>query len=73
MKKGAPTHHAYAATRGRRQLGDGLNMLAGRGARRATRSTARRLELCGLAQQGGQHSGAASAESSVVRGDTMGS
>jgi hypothetical protein len=50
VKKGAPAHHAYAATRGRRQLGDSLNVLVGHGARRATRSVAWRLEPCGLAQ-----------------------
>jgi hypothetical protein len=35
-KKGVPAHHAYVAARGRRLLGDGLNMLASHGARRAT-------------------------------------
>jgi hypothetical protein len=37
VKKGAPAHRTYAATRGRRKLGDGLNMLASHGARRVTR------------------------------------
>jgi hypothetical protein len=69
-KKGAPTHHAYVATHGRRQLGDDLNVFAGHGARRAMRITARCLEPCGLARQGGQRSDTASAQSSAVRGDT---
>jgi hypothetical protein len=38
------------------QLGDDLNVLADRSARRATRSTAQRLEPCGLARQGRQRS-----------------
>jgi hypothetical protein len=36
VKKGVPAYCAYAATCRRRQLGDGLNVLASHGARRAT-------------------------------------
>jgi hypothetical protein len=61
---------AYAATSGRRQLGDGLNVLASYGTRRAMRSTAWHLEPCGLARQGRQCSDVASTQSSAVRGDT---
>jgi hypothetical protein len=58
---------------GEGQLGDSLNALASHGARRAMRCTARCLEPCSLAQQGGQCGSVASTQSSAVRGDTMGS
>jgi hypothetical protein len=41
---------------GEGQLDNVLNMLAGHGARWVMRSTARRMEPCGMARQGGQRS-----------------